>query len=171
MLSGSSRFTSCARRVAWIAFLICCSSAVGAAAEEIEIFASRFGYNLLRPTSRCCAFDLHIAVDGAARLTVKRSGGERPATESQTFKLSSEQLRTINKLVDDNAFFSLPKEICCGSVDGDEHQIFIRIGNRSHRVHFGEVSSDKQQADFARALNVWRGLKATFKIAGENVEQ
>ena len=170
-MTHSSRSTSCARWITWITFLICCSSAMGAAAEEIEILASRFGYNLLWPTSRCCAFNLHIAADGAATLTVKRSDSERPATELQTFKLSSEQLHTINKLVDDNAFFSLPKEICCGSVDGDEHQIFIRIGKQSHRVHFGEGASDKQQTDFVRALNVWRGLKATFKIAGENVER
>lgn len=141
-----------------------------AVAGDFEIHASRIGYNLLWPTKRCCAFDLNIVEDGTATLTVKRSEGSDPTTETRAFTISHDDLLVLRKLVDANQFFSLPKDIGDWPVDGDEQRILIRIGDRSHQVHFAEWSSDASP-ELTRAFNVWRGIKATFKIQGENVER
>jgi hypothetical protein len=108
--------------------------------------------------------------DGNATLTVKRGGGEQPTTESHTIKLPEERLIELRRVIDENDFFSLPAEMCCGPVDGDEHRISVRVGARSHQVRFGEGASDEQRAALNRAMNVWRAIKASFKIQGENVE-
>jgi hypothetical protein len=149
---------------------VCCLGITAALAEDLEISASRFGYNLIWPTKRCCAFELHITANGAATLTVNRNSGEQPVAESQAIKLPPERLAELRRTIDENNFFSLPAQICCGPVDGDEQRIAIHLGARSHQVRFGMGASDEQRAEQTRAVNVWNAIKASFRIPGENVE-
>jgi len=153
-----------------VACLVCGFEATCAGAEELEITASRFGYNLLWPTKRCCAFDFRVVIDGAATLSVKRNGTAEPVTESRSFELTPQGLLNIRRVLEQADFFALPKEICCGPVDGDMQRISVRLGARTHQVLFGEGTSPNQRAELARALSVWRVLKGQFKIDGENVE-
>jgi hypothetical protein len=150
--------------------LLCSIAAPVAIAEDLDIRASRSGYNLLWPTNRCCAFDLHISGDGVATVVVKRSEGKEPTSESQTLTLSPETMAKLRKLIDDNEFFSLPQDLGPWPIDGDEQRIVIRIGDRAHHVSFAQPSSNPTP-DLRRVLNVWRGLKAIFQISGENVER
>jgi len=145
-------------------------AAAEVAVEGVEVLVSRSGYNLLWPTKRCCAFDLRISSNGAATLTVKRGAGERPVTESRNYQVSADQMHSIRRTIEENDFTSLPSEICCFAIDGDDYRIVVRIGSRTHQVVFGEGASEKQLAELTRALNVWRAVRATSTIEGENVE-
>lgn len=148
--------------------LVIAVSAASAFGEEMEIRASLSGYDLLWPTSRCCAFDLHIATDGAATVVAKVNSGDRPAIETKSIRLSRDQIRSLEGLVRRSRFFALPTEICCGPIHSDERRISVRIGKRSHEVRFSESSQAKQK-ELARALEVWAALRGTFTIPGENI--
>ena len=155
--------------IALFAGLLGFVGAAEAAGDNLEVALSRSGYNLLWPTKRCCAFDLRIPNTAFATLTVNRAGGESPVTEKREYRLSPQEMLTIHRAVEENAFFSLPAEICCFAVDGDVYRISVRIGSRSHEVVFGEGASGKQRAELTRVLNVWRAVRATAVIEGENV--
>ena len=163
-----TRNTRLCRSIIVLALLLTAAT-TPAFAEELEIRASLFGYNLLWPTSRCCAFDLHISGDGAATVVIRNNSDERTATKTETFQLSSKQILDLKKLIADVQFYSLPKEMCCGPVDGDQRRITVRIDNRSHQIEFGEVYG-KQQKELAQAIKLWAALRATFTIPGENVK-
>jgi hypothetical protein len=145
--------------------------ATNVAAQDMDIVVSRFGYNLLWPTTRCCAFELHLPADGAGTLTVKRNGGSDPITEKHRVTLSPVEMTNLKRTLEAADFFSLPKEICCGPVDGDLQRISVRLAGRSHQVTFGEGASDNHQSEHRRVLKVWRTIKDRFKIEGENVER
>ena len=147
-----------------------CLVSFGAAAQEMEIIASRFGYNLLWPTKRCCAFDLRLLSDGSGTVAVKRNAATEPVIDSQPLKLTAEDMRALQRSVEEIDFFSLPKEICCGPVDGDMQRISVSLGGRTHQVTFGEGALEKQRGEFGRVTKLWRELKRRFKIEGENVE-
>ena len=146
------------------------SASGSATAQELEIVASRFGYNLLWPTKRCCAFELRLPADGAGTLTVKRNGGPDPLTERLSVPMSREEIANLQRAIEAVDFFSLPKEICCGPVDGDMQRISVRMAGRTHQVTFGDGASDTQRSEHQRALKVWRAIKGRFKLEGENVE-
>ena len=148
-----------------------CSGASGSVeARDLEIVVSRFGYNLLWPSKRCCAFELRLPTDGAGTLTVKRHSGPDPRTEKHSVALSPEEMANLRRAVEAADFFSLPKEICCGPVDGDMQRISVKLGGRTHQVTFGEGAADTQRSEHQRALKLWRLVKGRFKIEGENVE-
>ncbi len=144
---------------------------VEASAQDMEVGASRYGYNLLWPTKRCCAFDLHLLPNGIGTLAVKRNDAADPRTESRPLKLTAQDMLSVRRVVEEQGFFSLPGEICCGPVDGDMQRISVSLGGRTHRVTFGEGAFEKQQGEFVRVMNVWRELKRFSKIDGENVEK
>jgi hypothetical protein len=144
--------------------------AFGAEAQDMEITMSRHGYNLLWPTKRCCAFDLRLLGDGSGTLAVKRNADADPVIESHPVKLSAKDMRALQRAVEEIDFFSLPKEICCGPVDGDMQRISVSLAGRNHQVSFGEGAFEKQRGEFDRVMKLWRELKRLFKIEGENVE-
>ena len=136
-------------------------------AQEFELKASLYGYNLLWPSKRCCEFDLTVSADGAGTVVV-RGGSERPETRTQAIRLSNAQMQSLRKVVEQVRFFSIPSEICCGPVDGDQRQVTVRIGKSEHQVQFGESARGKNE-ELERARKLWTEIRGTFSIVGENV--
>jgi hypothetical protein len=138
-------------------------------AEQLDIRASLIGYNLIWPSTRCCAFDLHISSDGVTTLEVKINNSSKPLTEAQTVQLSPKQISDLKKLIEEVKFFSLPSNICCGPIDGDLRRITVRIGNQMHKIEFSEATP-KDRRPLERAFKLWRAVRATIKIPNENIE-
>ena len=138
--------------------------------NDIDIKASLSGYNLLWPSSRCCAFDFHLAADGHATVTANISSGKEPKDFVKEFKLTPDQLLQIRQAISDAAFFGLPKDICCGSPDGDRRSITITRGGKTHRVVFMDDASPAQIYQLKRARKLWDVITLQVEIPSANVK-
>jgi len=140
----------------------------GPPGPELEIHASLFGYNLRWPTSRCCAFDLHLRPDGELSITIELESG--PVT--CTSRLSQHELVSLRNLVADARFFSLPEDVGLLPVDGDARMMRIRLGDRSRTVTLNHWFDDWSDASYLsqkelertrRAHAVWAAIRALVK--------
>ena len=137
--------------------------------QSVEIDASLHGYNLLWPSPRCCAFDLHVAPDGHAVVKTKINMGKRPKIWTSKFTLTPHQMLRIRDSVYEVGFFNLPDDICCGPMDGDERVITIAIGDRKHRVTFPDYVVSDQINDLRRVDKLWMEIKSLVHIPGDNI--
>ncbi len=137
---------------------------------DIDITASLHGYNLLWPSSRCCAFTFHIAKNGDASIEANISTGRMPKKYSRHFTLTPEQMSNIRHAIDEVTFFELPDSICCGPMDGDNRTIIITEGDKTHRVSFDTMVPPEQAGKLDRIRKLWSIITAILKIPGANVK-
>ena len=140
----------------------------GTSVEDLEIKASLSGYNLLRPASRCCAFDLHVKPNGEVTMTLLLEGGRQTSTSL----LSAEQVASLRQVIQGARFFSLPAHVGPMPVDGDAHVMRIRLGERSWQVTLYAWPKDWGKAPYLtkeeldqtrRAYAVWSAVRALVK--------
>jgi hypothetical protein len=145
-----------------------------AAPPELEVQASLSGFNLLWPTSRCCAFTLHLAANGELVTTLQLEGG--PVTT--TSRLTADEVSGFRHVLEDARFFSLPHAVGPMPVDGDEHEMRVRLGSRSRTVTLFDWPDDWEKAPYLsrselertrRAYVVWSALRALVKDARATV--
>jgi hypothetical protein len=140
-------------------------------ADELEIRASLSGYNLLWPTSRCCAFDLHVLADGHATVEIHvgatRSAGEANARRTSRFRLSPTEIDALRSAIEKAEFFAIPEQVGVRPVDGDERRMEIRVGDRSHRVLLTGWGMSPSGGDHPeateRARSLWTALRLLVK--------
>ena len=140
----------------------------GSAKPELEIQASLYGFNLLWPESRCCAFNLHLRSSGALTTTITFADG--PVTSN--LQLSDAELGALRDTLATARFFDLPKDVGALPVDGDEHRMQIRLGNRSRTVTLYDWPDDWSTATYLspkelertrRAYAVWSAIRALIR--------
>ena len=156
-------------------FLIAAVAAVGLGLgdatpvpAELEVYASLSGYNLLWPTARCCAFQLPLKAGGELTTTLQLDEG-RVTTKS---RVSADELRSLQRVLEQAKFFNLPAEVGSMPVDGDEHRIQVRLGKRAHKVTLFDWPDDWARAPYLsqrelertrRAYAVWHAIRALVK--------
>jgi hypothetical protein len=141
---------------------------------ELEIRASLEGYNLLWPSTRCCAFNLHIYPNGHETIVANIGTGPSPSEFTQNLTLTAEQLQRIRIALNDADFVNLPTDLCCGWLHSDHRHLSVRVGTITHAVNIpDDLSTDaplasKQQLIKLKAL--WAVVTDQVKIPGANVK-
>jgi hypothetical protein len=138
--------------------------------QDIDVKASLHGYNLLWPSHRCCAFDLHVAPDGRATVSANLASGKEPKEYFREFSLSADQLLQIRQAISDAAFFGLPDDFCCGPMDGDSRSITITWGTRTHRVVFEDDTAAEHRYQLRRVQKLWSVITSQLDIPGANIK-
>jgi hypothetical protein len=143
------------------ATILCSAVAAGqsapssSVAQAVEVHASLLGFNLLWPSSRCCAFTLHLAPSGDVTTTLQL---DKPVT--RTSRATPEELTALRRALDESRFFSLPADVGMLPVDGDEHRMEVRLGGRSHRVTLYDWPDDWGNASYMRGKELERTRRA-----------
>jgi hypothetical protein len=142
--------------------------------DELEIQASLIGYNLLWPSRRCCAYDLHIYPDGRETVAANVSTGDSPSKFNQELKLTPGQLEKIRQALRETDYLNAPGDLCCGGVDTDERKLSVRIGTVTHSVTIPDgLSPDAPAAlkqQFARLMSLWAVVTDQANIPGATVK-
>jgi hypothetical protein len=102
--------------------------------DDMEVQASLSGYNLLWPSSRCCAFELHIESRGRETIVFEVNTGEKSVKKTQATTLAPAQLAQIRSKLVEMDFFHTPTEFGFGAIDGDQRRLRVRLGVQSHTV-------------------------------------
>jgi hypothetical protein len=144
-------------------------------ADDFEVDASVSGYNLLRPSLRCCAFELHINAAGLVTISGEDNSEGNAGHFTKSLHLTSAQLGELKRTIDEFDFFHLPSDVCCHAVDGDVRRITVTQGRRAHQVLIGdsapidasrEVKVQRRQAD-----TIWAALRSLADIPGYNLRE
>jgi hypothetical protein len=142
--------------------------------DEIEIQASLIGYNLLWPSRRCCAYDLHIYPDGHETIAANVTTGDSPRKFSQELKLTSGQVEKIRQALKETDYLNVPDNLCCGGVDSDERKLSVRIGAVTHSVIIPEdLAADAPPAlrqQFERLMSLWAVVTEQAHIPGATLK-
>jgi hypothetical protein len=65
------------------------------ATDDLDVQASLSGYNLLWPTTRCCAFKLHISADGGGTLVTEVNTSGQQVKTARDLQLTADQIIKI----------------------------------------------------------------------------
>ena len=141
----------------------------------LSVKASLYGYNLLYPSTRCCAFTLSILPDGKATFLIEG----RPRQQEVQFTIPTEKLGLLRSALEENKFFSLPERVGPIPVDGDEHRMEITLGTkkrtvvlydwREHLAEGDQLSKDAPDR-IRRAHAVWKVLRSLVPDARVTVQ-
>ena len=103
--------------------------------DDMEIQASLSGYNLLWPSTRCCAVELHINSHGVETVISEVNTGETSVKKAQATTLTPDQLAQIRSKLLEIDFFHTPTDLGPVAIDGDERRLSVRLGAQSHTVN------------------------------------
>lgn len=149
-------------------------TSIGVAAEELEIHASLSGYNLLWPSSRCCAFELQLEPSGKGLVTVHVNTRGHPEEQTLSLALTATEMALLRETILKNDYFSLPSDIGPWPVHGDERRMEIRLGNRSKKVELADWPDDSvadglgdaKRDQVRRAGEVWSAIRKLVRVKG-----
>ena len=111
--------------------------------DDLDVQASLSGYNLLWPTSRCCAFKLHISPDGGGTLVTEVNTSGQQVKTSRDLQLTADQIIKIRIKLRELDFFNVPTDSGFSIIDGDQRRLTVRLGGRTHTVNIPDyVASD-----------------------------
>ncbi len=148
--------------------LVLATGALASAEPPLEIRASLYGYNLLMPEARCCAFELVIRPDGQMNASINLASG----VVVRDGQLSPAEFASLRQAILTAQFFDLPEDVGAMPVDGDEHRMQVRLGSRSRTVTLYDWPDDWSDAGYLsrnelaqtrRAYVVWAALRALVK--------
>jgi hypothetical protein len=103
--------------------------------DVLDVQASLSGYNLLWPTSRCCAFKLHIFPDGGGTLVTELNTSKQQVHNTQALQLNADQISKIRIKLKELDCFNIPTDSGVSIIDGDQRRLTVRLGGRTHRVN------------------------------------
>jgi len=138
------------------------------AAEPLKIKASLSGYNLLWPTTRCCAFDLALHASGKVAITIHDKRGDGPQDQSIDLNLTTSQVDALLQVISSNDFFLLPASVGDMPIDDDVRRMEIQVGSRTHKVELNgwpiaqqtlETYDVKKRIQVAQAAAVWIAIR------------
>ena len=138
------------------------------AAEPLKINASLSGYNLIWPTTRCCAFDLALQASGKVAITIHDKRGDTPRDQSIDLNLTTSQIDALRQVISSNDFFSLPASVGDMPIDDDVRRMEIQVGSRTHTVELNgwpvgqqtlETYDLKKRTQVAQAAAVWTAIR------------
>jgi len=144
------------------------TSGPAVAPAALEIHASLSGYNLLWPTPRCCAFALRLSAGGELTITLELEEGASISSS----QLSADDVASLRRVLEQARFFRLPSAVGSMPIDGDEHRMQVRLGNKSHAVTLYDWPDNWNDAPYLskqelectrRAHAVWSALRALVK--------
>jgi hypothetical protein len=154
--------------LAIVAFAAIVSAQPVRAAEPLKIKASLSGYNLICPTSRCCAFDLVVSTSGKGKVIIHDNRGDSPHDQTVQLELTSKQIDALVTTIWSNEFFSLPASVGDMPTDDDLRSMEIAIGVKKHRVElngwpvsketFASYDANKR-AQITQAAAVWTAIR------------
>jgi hypothetical protein len=113
----------------------------GTPTDDLDVQASLFGYNLLWPTSRCCAFELHISPDGGGTLVTEVNTSGQPVKTSRDLHLTADQIIKIRIKLRELDFFNVPTDSGFSIIDGDQRRLTVRLGGRTHTVNIPDSAA------------------------------
>jgi hypothetical protein len=137
-------------------------------AEPLQIKASLSGYNLIWPTTRCCAFELTLNASGKGVVIIHDKRGETPRDNTIELNLSGSQVDALLKTISNNQFFSLPASVGNMPIDDDVRRIEITLGSKAHKVELNgwPIAQDAldsfdatKRAQITRAAAVWSSIR------------
>ena len=138
------------------------------AAEPLKIKASLSGYNLIWPTTRCCAFDLALQASGKVAITIHDKRGGEPRDQSIDLNLTTSQVNALLQIISSNEFFSLPASVGDIPIDDDVRRMEIQVGPTTHKVELNgwpiaqqtlESYDVKKRNQIAQAAAVWTAIR------------
>lgn len=138
------------------------------AAEALTIKASLSGYNLIWPTSRCCAFDLALQESGKVTIIIHDKRGDEPRDQRVDLNLTTSQVDALLQAISSNEFFSLPASVGDRPIDDDVRRMEIQVGPRTHKVELNgwpitqqtlETYDVKKRSQIAQAAAVWTAIR------------
>jgi hypothetical protein len=138
------------------------------AGEPLKIKASLSGYNLIWPTSRCCAFDLVVGASGKGAVIIHDKRGDAPRDKTVQLELTSKQVDALVTTITSNEFFSLPASVGDMPIDDDVRKMEIEVGSKRHKVELNgwPVSQEtlasydtKKRKQVTQAAAVWVAIR------------
>jgi hypothetical protein len=111
--------------------------------DDLDVQASLSGYNLLWPSSRCCAFKLHISSDGSGTLATKVNTSVKQVETTRELQLTADQISEIRTKLRELDFLNIPTDSGLSIIDGDQRRLTVRLRGRTHTVNIPDyVASD-----------------------------
>ena len=132
--------------------------------RDFKIDAALFGYGLVGPTDRCCAFTLTLQANGNVVVVLELPFGPRPETKTYRYTVSQDDVRRVWAKIESSRFFDLPREVRDSiPVDGDERRVTAQRGVRRHAVLLGDPLHPTDARE-TRAAAVWLAIRRVMRI-------